>query len=721
MMQNAQPDREPCGPDAAPFYSPVKSFWRRVYFFSVVAFASLLICLWLADLFWGMNFQKAHYPMLLVFMVLSTLLVLGSLHAVFGFFARVTSERSCRVRITRLADHASESLKRRHVVVIPVYNEDSTKVCARLEAIYRSIETTGQLEAFDFFLLSDTRNADLWVLEEVSWANLCRKLNAFGRIYYRRRIKNENRKAGNIGDFVRTWGGRYESMLVLDADSLMAGPDIVTMTRVMEAHPGLGILQTPPRLIRGNSVFTRLQQFAMGVYGPNFIRGLNFWQLGGGSYWGHNALIRIKPFSEFCELPALPGKEPFGGRILSHDFVEAALMGSRGWEVWLAWDIKGTYEEAPPTLVDHLIRDRRWCQGNLQHLWLVFARKLPFTTRVHLFMGIMAYVASPIWFLFLAIGTWIAWDRVHSGLSLLPFETYAMRLLHINGSQQSLILTSTVFGLLFVPKILGFVSTILDREARRAFGGPIRILFSGLLEIIVSILIAPSVMVSHTLMVVSILLGRSVGWEAQNRETDGTSWSDAFRFHAVATGLGITWTYLAFRIGPDFALWISPILAGLVFAAPVSVWTSRTRYGIALRDAGLLLVPEETSPPDVMKLADSATGSLDPALDASTLSRRGFVAAVVDPYVNGVHNSLLEPEEISQKLELMAQRCLAEGPEELEAAELSELMYSNAAMLLMHRRVWLQVAEGMHPVWQRAIDSYRQTLDFAAAERIASG
>ena len=295
MMQNAQPDREPCGPDAAPFYSPVKSFWRRVYFFSVVAFASLLICLWLADLFWGMNFQKAHYPMLLVFMVLSTLLVLGSLHAVFGFFARATPERSCRVRITRLADHASESLKRRHVVVIPVYNEDSTKVCARLEAIYRSIETTGQLEAFDFFLLSDTRNADLWVLEEVSWANLCRKLNAFGRIYYRRRIKNENRKAGNIGDFVRTWGGRYESMLVLDADSLMAGPDIVTMTRVMEAHPGLGILQTPPRLIRGNSVFTRLQQFAMGVYGPNFIRGLNFWQLGGGSYWGHNFVDLVFP------------------------------------------------------------------------------------------------------------------------------------------------------------------------------------------------------------------------------------------------------------------------------------------------------------------------------------------------------------------------------------------------------------------------------------------
>jgi membrane glycosyltransferase len=432
----------------APFFSRPRSIFRRSLFFGSVVIANVVAVLWLADIFWLMGFQKAHFPLLAIFAVLNGLLVLGSFHALFGAIDMLLGRKRA-VRISKLAEGKSGPLLKRHAVVIPVYNEDSVKVCARIEAIYRSIEASGHLESFDFFILSDTRDLDLWVMEETSWTNLCRRLGGFGRIYYRRRKTNENRKAGNIGDFVRTWGGGYEAMLVLDADSLMDGADIVKMTRIMEAYPRLGILQTPPKLIRGASVFTRLQQFAMRLYGPLFIRGLNFWQLGGGSYWGHNALIRLKPFSEFCELPALPGREPFGGRILSHDFVEAALMVTQGWEVWLAWDIEGTYEEAPPTLVDHLIRDRRWCQGNLQHLWLIFARKLPFSVRMHLFMGIMAYLGSPLWFLFLLLGTWIAWDRYLSALSHLPFENCAARLFGISGVEQSIILTGAIFSLLF--------------------------------------------------------------------------------------------------------------------------------------------------------------------------------------------------------------------------------------------------------------------------------
>ena len=451
-------------PDAGkPFFSGLRTVLRRTLFFGSVLIVNIAACLWLADLFWRMGFQKAHYPLLAIFILLNGLLTLGSFHAIFGAFDMLTGRKRA-VRITKLADGKTGPLGKRHAVVMPVYNEDSVRVCARIEAIYRSIEATGHLESFDFFILSDTRDLDLWVREETSWTNLCRRLGGFGRIYYRRRKTNENRKAGNIGDFVRTWGGGYEAMLVLDADSLMDGADIVKMARVMEAYPRLGILQTPPKLIRGASVFTRLQQFAMRLYGPLFIRGLNYWQLGGGSYWGHNALIRLKPFSEYCELPALPGREPFGGRILSHDFVEAALMVAEGWEVWLAWDIEGTYEEAPPTLVDHLIRDRRWCQGNLQHLWLIFARKLPFSVRMHLFMGIMAYLGSPLWFLFLVLGTWIAWDRFSSELSQLPFESHVDRLFGFNGIEQSLILTAVIFSLLFLPKILAVTGAILVPE-----------------------------------------------------------------------------------------------------------------------------------------------------------------------------------------------------------------------------------------------------------------
>jgi membrane glycosyltransferase len=693
------------------FFNRWHTVLRRVVFFGSVVIVNIIATLWLADLFWRMGFQKAHYPLLAVFVVLNGLLVLGSFHAIFGAIDMLLAGRNRAVRITSLADGKTGPLAKRHAVVMPVYNEDSMKVCARIEAIYRSIETTGHLDSFDFFILSDTRDLDLWVLEEVAWTNLCRRLSGFGRIYYRRRKTNENRKAGNIGDFVRTWGGGYEAMLVLDADSLMDGGDIVKMARVMEDYPQLGILQTPPKLIRGSSVFTRLQQFAMRVYGPLFIRGLNYWQLGGGSYWGHNALIRLKPFSEFCELPALPGREPFGGRILSHDFVEAALMVAEGWEVWLAWDIEGTYEEAPPTLVDHLVRDRRWMQGNLQHMWLIFARKLPFPTRAHLFMGIMAYLGSPLWFLFLVLGTWIAWDRYSSGLSRLLFESYVERWLGFNGVEQSIILTSFIFLLLFLPKILAVSRAILCPSLRRSFGGFLPITAGALLETLVSMLLAPCIMAAHTVMVLGIVLGRSVGWGNQNRETDGTSWGDAIRFHYFPTLLGAAWTWLAVKISPVFAAWMSPILAGLLFSIPVSVWTSRARYGKALARQGILSTPEELDPPDVIQLADKAGTVAHRALDASIASRRGVIAAVVDPYVNGVHVSLLEQSELSPSVEALAERCLALGPAGISKNELSELLYLAPAMLMMHRAVWLRSVEGIHSVWTQAVESYRQRLD----------
>ena len=706
-METPDPSPEfPC----KPFFARWRTVLRRSLFFGSVILVNLAASLWLTDLFWRMSFQKAHYPLLAIFILLNGLLVLGSFHAIFGAFAMLTRQKTA-VRISRLADGKSGPLTKRHAVVMPVYNEDSVRTCARIEAIFRSIQATGHLESFDFFILSDTRDLDLWVLEETSWTNLCRRLDGFGRIYYRRRKSNENRKAGNIGDFVRTWGGGYESMLVLDADSLMDGADIVKMTRIMEAYPRLGILQTPPKLIRGSSVFTRLQQFAMRLYGPLFIRGLNYWQLSGGSYWGHNALIRLKPFSEFCELPALPGREPFGGRILSHDFVEAALMVAEGWEVWLAWDIEGTYEEAPPTLVDHLIRDRRWCQGNLQHLWLIFARKLPFSVRMHLFMGIMAYLGSPLWFLFLLFGTWVAWDRYASDLSRLPFESYVDRWFHIGGITQSLILTGVIFALLFLPKILAVTSAILTPKVRRSFGGLVPILVGALLETFVSMLLAPAIMAAHTLMVLSIMCGRTVGWGNQNRDADGTSWRDAIQFHAFPTLLGVAWTIIAWQISLTFIAWMSPILLGLLLSAPVSVWTSRTRYGKALAQQKILATPEELNPPPVILLADAANAAVDPALDAAVEGRRGIISAVVDPYVNGVHVSLLEYAELNEADEALAERCLTAGPGDLSNNELAELLYLAPAMLMMHRAVWLRSSEGIHSVWTLAVESYRRRLD----------
>ena len=140
---------------------------------------------------------------------------------------------------------------------------------------------------------------------------------------------NIGRKAGNIAEFVRNWGGAYDYMIVLDADSIMSGQSLVTLAQTMDAHPTVGIIQTLPLLAGRETLFARLLQFAVRVSGPMFGSGLTFWQLGESNYWGHNAIIRMRAFADHCSLPRLPGSPPFGGEIMSHDIVEAAFPAPR--------------------------------------------------------------------------------------------------------------------------------------------------------------------------------------------------------------------------------------------------------------------------------------------------------------------------------------------------------------------------------------------------------
>jgi membrane glycosyltransferase len=239
-----------------------------------------------------------------------------------------------------------------------------------------------------------------------------------------------NRKSGNIADFCRRWGRRYRYMVVLDADSVMTGTAVSSLVRLMETNPRAGIIQTMPRLVKAETVFGRIQQFASRLYGPVFAAGLNFWQQGAGNYWGHNAIIRVSPFLASCGLPGLPGKEPLGGKVLSHDFVEAALMRDAGWEVWFAYDLDGSYEGLPPNLTEYVKRDRRWCQGNLQHIWFLLARNIRPISRIHLVQGILAYASAPLLVLFVLMGAMQAWlDRLHEKVGL--FLSYAKTMVTI--------------------------------------------------------------------------------------------------------------------------------------------------------------------------------------------------------------------------------------------------------------------------------------------------
>ena len=287
---------------------------------------------------------------------------------------------------------------------MPVYNEDPQRVATALQAMAEALTEFGFNKNFEIVVLSDSTNADAWIRETLAIDRLRAALAGCMALWYRRRWQNTARKSGNIEDFIRRWGGRYDHMLVLDADSLIDARTLQRLAQMMYADSALGILQTAPQLIGASTFFGRLQQFAACVYGPVIIRGLAAWSGGAGNYWGHNAIIRTAAFASSCGLPELRGRKPFGGHVLSHDFVEAALMRRAGWKVCMATQLAGSWEESPPSLIDIAVRDRRWAQGNLQHLKIIGASGLSFTSRVHLGIGIMSYLSAPLWLLLLGIG-----------------------------------------------------------------------------------------------------------------------------------------------------------------------------------------------------------------------------------------------------------------------------------------------------------------------------
>jgi membrane glycosyltransferase len=392
--------------------------WRLFLFYSPAVLLTGLVSMLFADLLWRTGWSSSRTVLLALFVVLFLLMAIGCMHGVFGFFIRIFGTRR---RITGLKPFKEQSIEGTSTAIIfPIYNEDSVRVLEGLRATYESLARTGQLDKFDFFILSDSTNLDRWVEEEQNWCELVRDLDALGKIYYRRRLFNEARKSGNVRDFLNTWGKRYRYFICCDADSVMRGETLVDLVKLMEAHPTTGLIQTVPSLVNAESLFGRIQQFANRLYAPVFISGLNYWALDFGNYWGHNAIIRTEPFMQFCDLPHLPGRKPFGGQILSHDFVEAALMLRENWQVWMAYDLEGSYEESPQSLIDNAQRERRWCQGNLQHSLVIFAKGLRGVSRLHLIFGIFGYVASPLWLAFLITFDWIYSYQKYTGLSDIP-------------------------------------------------------------------------------------------------------------------------------------------------------------------------------------------------------------------------------------------------------------------------------------------------------------
>ncbi len=644
--------------------------------------------------------KPLEIAVLALFAVLFGWVSAGFWTAMMGFMGQLFGDRFV---ISRSAKDGAIDADARTAVIMPIANEDVPRVFAGLRATYESLSRTADARHFDFFVLSDSSDADVRVAEMKAWLDLCRELGAFGRIFYRWRQHRIKRKSGNVGDFCRRWGKKYRYMVVLDADSVMSGECLTRLMRLMEANPNAGIIQTAPRAAGRETLFARVQQFANRLYGPLFTAGLHYWQLGESHYWGHNAIIRIEPFIRHCGLGRLPGQGTFSGEILSHDFVEAALMRRAGWGVWIAYDLPGSYEEMPPNLVDELKRDRRWCHGNLINSRLVFREGLHPAHRAVFMTGVMAYLSAPLWFLFLLLSTVLL--AVHTLVPPRYFvEPHQLFPLWPEWHQEwAIALSGATAVLLFLPKVLAVLLGWF-KEAR-GFGGRVRLALGMLGEMAFSAVLAPIRMLFHTQFVLTSVLGWKVHWKSPPRGDAQTTWGEAVRRHGWHTLLGIAWAAFVHWLNPSFLWWLLPVVGALALSIPISVASSRVSLGRRFARLGLFLIPEESHPP--------AELSRVRAVCAQARALPGFVDAVVDPLVNalasasGVARTRLPAEARAQRAALV-DKALQAGPDALDPRERSILLGDPLALSQLHFAVWS--VPDCHEAWIQAQRSPRDNV-----------
>ncbi|MBX3481159.1 MAG: glucans biosynthesis glucosyltransferase MdoH, partial [Caulobacter sp.] len=565
---------------AAPATSPGNIALRRLALFSASWLLTFVIALTPFQLYMRDGFTALEGVALGLFVVLVGAISTWFCSAVAGFVV-------LKNRREDIFDFPAipPTPRVRTALLMPLYNEDPAAVLARLARVERSLAGLGVAHWFDLFVLSDTTNEAVAAQERVQFSTL--RARSRCRTFYRRRPKNTERKAGNISDWVSRFGGAYEHMIILDADSVMSGETVVKLVDAMERHPGVGLLQTTPVIIGAETLYARAQQFSVRMFGKVAAAGLAWWTGAESSYWGHNAIVRVKAFAACSGLPVLPGKKPFGGHILSHDVVEAALLRRGGWAVHVTPVLDGSTEETPPSMIEFMKRDRRWAQGNLQHLGLLFAPGLHPISRLQLFFGMLCYLVSPVWMLSLLTGL-----AIQAQITLTRPEYWRL----LAPVKYDPIIWASVLTVLMLigPKVLGLILTLSRPEECKAFGGRLAILKSAAFETAYSAVMAPVMMVGHTRIVLEILSGKDAGWTAQTRDGETLNWPDAFRAHRWEINTGLLFAAIL-TLAPHLTIWFAPIILPLIASPFIAVLTSRRDLGAAAGRMGLLVTPEEVT------------------------------------------------------------------------------------------------------------------------------
>ncbi|MDQ9091978.1 glucans biosynthesis glucosyltransferase MdoH [Pseudoalteromonas haloplanktis] len=574
----------------------------RVWLFSLLVLAISAYGMWIMfDILNSNGMTPLEYALLALFSITFTWIVTAFCSGCMGFILQLfridplTLKRQKAIKIDEQA-----LSKTRTAVVMPIYNEDTQRVIAGFEVSMRSLIKTGQFAHYDFYLLSDTQNPEIANNELKAWHALSERLgdDVAKQTFYRRREDNKHRKVGNLTDFCERWGSKYEHMIVLDADSIMTGQCMLELTSSMINNPQTGLIQTIPIPVRQDTFFGRFLQFASVLYSPMLATGSAFWQTNQANYWGHNAIIRVEAFIDCCGLPVLEGNAPFGGEILSHDFVEASLLHRAGWDVLLLSDIQGSYEEVPSNILDYAIRDRRWVQGNIQHLGLLPSSGLKMMSKLHFLLGATAYISSLIWLSMLVLSTI---DAVTRAMNSNVYFNQAYQLFPTWQIAKTDLINSLLFVtivLLLLPKLMGIIVTLIHRN--KQFGGSFKLILGSIIETVFAIIIAPLMMVFHSYFVVCVFLGKKVTWDAQPRTGRMVPWKEAIGYTLIATLVAIAWGSVAYYYTPTFFWWLSPILVGLILAAPIVRYSSSIGFGVKLRKMGIFICPSEVDNDDTL-------------------------------------------------------------------------------------------------------------------------
>jgi membrane glycosyltransferase len=481
----------------------------------------------------------------------------------------------------------------RTAVVMTIRNEDPERAVARLRTVQRSIDATGRGACFGFFLLSDTSDPEIAAREEAAMAAWQACVPSPDRLHYRRRADNVGFKAGNVMDFCQHWAEAFELMLTLDADSLMSGAAVLQLVRIMQAHPRFGIVQGLVTGLPSSSPFARMFQFGMRHGMRSYTVGQAWWTGDCGPFWGHNAVIRTAPFRDFCRLPKLSGSPPFGGHILSHDQVEATLMRRGGFDVRLQPVAGGSWEDNPPTLLDYVRRDLRWCQGNLQYIRLLAMPGLRPVSRFQLFWAILMFISIPA-------GTLL--------IALLPLAAWELR----GMPEQSTAWLNVLYWLYFLmylsPKLSGYLHTAASRRRRARYGGLPRYAAGVVCELVFSLLQYAITSLHVTGFITAMLRGNAASWSGQARDTRTVSWREATRAFWPHTLFGVALYGALGAVAPSLIPWAAPLTLGSLLAIPFAVVTANPGFGHWCARHGLCAVPEERMPPaELTTLASDAS------------------------------------------------------------------------------------------------------------------